>query len=105
MTIKKGDKVVIIAGKDKGKQGTVETVIALGDRVTVGGINIHKRHFKPSRTRAKGGIVEFAAPLHRSNVMIQCPHCSKMTRVKHVLGEDGTKHRHCIHCQASLDSN
>ena len=103
MTIKKGDSVIIIAGKDKGKTGPIERVLATG-RVAVTGLNIRKSHLKPSRTNPRGGIIEFAGPMSRSNVMIVCSHCSKPTRVKHTIEEDGTKYRTCLHCAGSLDT-
>ena len=104
MTIKKGDTVFVLTGKDKGKKGPVEKSLAESSRVVVSGVNMQKRHLKPSKTRPKGGISEFAAPMDRSKVMLVCPHCSKPTRIKVTLGEDGKKYRSCLHCQASLDS-
>ena len=104
MTIKKGDTVHIIAGKEKGKQGVVEKSILSTNRVIVTGINIRKHHLKPTKTRPKGGIAEFPGSLSRANVMIVCPHCSRPTRIKHTAGADNKKYRYCSHCQASLDS-
>lgn len=68
MTLKKGDKVIIIAGKDKGKSGTISTVIPKEDKVIVDGLNIVKRHRKPKKQGEKGTIVEVANPIHKSNV-------------------------------------
>ncbi len=78
--VKKGDEVVVIAGKEKGKKGTITKVITSESRVVVGGINIIKRHTKPSRTAA-GGIVEKEAPLHVSNVALIDAKSGKPTRV------------------------
>lgn len=103
MSIKKGDTVAIIAGREKGKQGLVGQVIAADDRVVVTGINLRKRHLKPTRIRPRGGIVEIEAPLSRANVMLVCPHCTKLTRIRHAAGEDGKRYRICIHCSGSLD--
>ena len=102
MSIKKGDTVAVIAGREKGKQGTVEKVIAADNRVVVTGINIRKRHLKPTRTQPRGGILEMPAPFSRSNVMIVCPHCSKPTRIRHTATENGF-FRSCVHCAGSLD--
>ena len=104
MTIKKGDTVHIIAGKEKGKQGVVEKTIAETGRLVVAGINMRKRHLKPTKDRPKGGILEFAGSMNASNAMIVCPSCSKTSRIKHTVGGDNKKYRYCMHCQASLDS-
>ena len=103
MTIKKGDLVQIISGPDKGKKGTVEKTIPSIDRVIVAGINIRKHHLKPRNNRPKGGIVEAPAPLNRSNVMIICPSCSKLTRIQHT-SSNGVKYRSCTHCKNSIDN-
>lgn len=68
MKIKKGDTVVIIAGKDKGKKGKVVEAFPREDRVVVEGANMRKKHQRPRRTGQKGQVVEFAAPIHVSNV-------------------------------------
>lgn len=102
MTIKKGDSVTVIAGRELGKTGIVERVIAPLGRVVVSGVNIRKHHIKPTASRPQGGIVESPAPFSRSNVMILCPHCSKPTRVRKTAGEKGF-YRSCLHCNGSLD--
>lgn len=101
MAIKKGDIVYIIAGRDKGKQGEVEQVLL--NKLVVAGVNMRKRHFKPSQNQRKTGIVEFPAPLSSANTMVVCPHCSKSIRVKVMTGEDGKRYRYCNKCQGSLD--
>jgi large subunit ribosomal protein L24 len=78
--IKKGDEVIVIAGKEKGKRGTITKVITDESRVVVGGINMVKRHTKASRTSA-GGIIEKEAPLHISNVSLVDVKSGKPTRV------------------------
>jgi large subunit ribosomal protein L24 len=90
--VKKGDEVIVIAGKDKGKKGTILKVITDDRRVIVSGVNKMKRHTKPSRTSA-GGIVEKEASLHVSNVMLVDPKSGKGTRVGYKNLEDGTKAR------------
>lgn len=80
LKIKKGDEVVVIAGREKGRKGTVTKVIPAESRVVVGGINMVKRHTKPSRVSA-GGIIEKEAPLHISNVSLLDPKSGKPTRV------------------------
>ena len=81
MFIKKNDKVKVIAGKDKGKEGTVEKVFPAQDRVIVKGINIVKKHQKPTNANPNGGIVEVEAPIHVSNVMLIAPSNNEATRV------------------------
>lgn len=81
MFIKKNDKVKVIAGKDKGKEGTVEKVFPAQDRVIVKGINIVKKHQKPTNANPNGGIVEVEAPIHVSNVMLIDSSNNEATRV------------------------
>ena len=81
MFIKKNDKVKVIAGKDKGKEGTVEKVFPAQDRVIVKGINIVKKHQKPTNANPNGGIVEVEAPIHVSNVMLIDHSNNEATRV------------------------
>ena len=81
MFIKKGDKVVVIAGKDKGKVGTVLEVLRKEDRVVVEGVNIIKKHVKNSQDAPQGGRVEKEAAIHVSNVALQDPETGKPTRV------------------------
>ncbi|KRM19770.1 50S ribosomal protein L24P [Ligilactobacillus hayakitensis DSM 18933 = JCM 14209] len=92
MFIKKNDKVKVIAGKDKGKEGTVEKVFPANDRVIVKGINIVKKHQKPTNANPNGGIVEVEAPIHVSNVMLIDPSNNEATRVSFKV-VDGKKVR------------
>lgn len=103
MIVRKGDTVQVIAGREKGKKGTVEQVSAQTGRVIVGGVNIRKRHIKPTRTAPKGGIVEMPAALARANVMVVCPHCGKATRGRMTMAENA-KFRSCTFCNGSLDA-
>jgi large subunit ribosomal protein L24 len=92
LKIKKGDEVLVIAGKDKGKKGAVLKVIPEERRVVVAGVNKVKRHTKPGRQGA-GGIIEKELPLHASNVMLVDPKSGKGTRVGYKTLNDGTKVR------------
>ncbi|ATD31349.1 50S ribosomal protein L24 [Macrococcoides bohemicum] len=92
MHIKKGDKVIVITGKDKGKTGTVIEALPKKDRVVVEGVNIVKKHQKPTQMNPEGGIVEFEAAIHVSNVMLIDPKTNKPTRVGTKI-EDGKKVR------------
>ena len=92
MFIKKNDKVKVIAGKDKGKEGTVEKVFPSKERVILKGVNIVKKHQKPTNANPNGGIVEVEAPIHVSNVMLIDPSNNEPTRVGFKI-EDGKKVR------------
>lgn len=91
--IKKGDEVVIIAGKDKGRRGTV-LEIGDNDRVLVEGINIAKKHLKPNPNQGvEGGIVDRAMPIHISNIAVFNPKSKKADRIGFRVNDDGTKER------------
>ena len=104
ITIKKGDEVQVITGKDAGKRGTVERVLPKENRVVVSGLNMVKRHMKPSKSQPRGGIIEKPASLDRSNVMPICPETSKPTRVRHITTEAGLKYRSSQYGDISLDT-
>lgn len=95
--IKKKDKVVVLAGKDRGKQGEVIQVVPREGRVFVAKVNFVKRHTRPTQTDP-GGIREKEAPLHISNVMLVCPKCKQPTRPKFDFLSDGSKVRVCRKC-------
>lgn len=101
--IKKNDKVMVIAGKEKGKIGTVLKVDVDRWRVVIEKVNIVKRHARPGPRTEQGGIIEKEAPVHLSNVMIVCGKCAEPTRIGHKRLEDGQKVRVCKKCGESLD--
>ena len=103
MRIKKGDTVVVITGKDKGKTGNVLSVSTADNKVVVAGINIVTKHKKPRSQEDKGGIVKMEAGIDASNVQVICPVCGKATRVAHAE-VDGKKVRVCKKCNASLEA-
>ncbi|GGF35171.1 50S ribosomal protein L24 [Halobacillus andaensis] len=92
MHVKKGDKVMVISGKDKGKQGTILEAYPKKERVLVEGINEVKKHAKPSQDNPQGGILTQEAPIHVSNVMPIDPKSGEPTRVGYKV-EDGKKVR------------
>jgi large subunit ribosomal protein L24 len=100
MSIRKGDQVVVISGKEKGKKGRVSSVDE--KRVTVEGVNIVTKHEKPRGQTKKGGRKKEEAPIDISNVMILCK-CGKAVRVAHKIDEKGVKHRVCSKCGEILD--
>jgi len=83
MNNKKGDTVLIIAGKDKGKDGVVSRAMPQVSKVIVEGHNIVKKHIRPQGQTRQGGVIEKAMPLHVSNVMLKCTECGEPTRVAH----------------------
>ena len=91
--IRRGDRVKVIRGNDKGTEGTVIRVEPDKNRVVVQGVNVRKRHRKPSATAPEGGIVEFEAPIHASNVMLLDPKSGEPTRVRSSVGTDGKRQR------------
>ena len=101
MNIKKDDVVVVLSGKDKGKQGKVLEVMPKERKVVVEKINMVSRHTKPRRQGDQGGIIQKEAPLYACKVMTVCPKCNKATRVAHKV-EGGKKVRVCKHCGAEI---
>jgi len=91
MKIKKDDTVVVISGKDKGKQGKVVRAFPEADKVIVEGVNVAKRHQKPTRSMQQGGIIDKAMPIHVSNVALVVD--GKPTRVGYRVDADGQKVR------------
>jgi large subunit ribosomal protein L24 len=101
--IKKDDKVIVIAGKERGKIGTVLKVDAEKGRLIVEKVNVVKKHARPSKKTAQGGIIEKEGPLSISNVMIVCNKCTEPTRIGTRVLEDGSKIRFCKKCGESMD--
>ncbi|MBR1376958.1 MAG: 50S ribosomal protein L24 [Bacilli bacterium] len=102
MNLKTGDKVVVIAGKDKGKQGKIIKTLRAENKVVVEGINMVKKHVKPNGQSA-GSIVDMEAPIHASNVMIIDPKTNKGTRVGHSTDKKGKKIRIARKSNENLD--
>ena len=102
LRIRKGDEVVVIAGRDRGKRGKVQEVDGATRKVIVAGVNLGKRHTKPNPSKnQKGGIIEQPMALALGKVMVICPHCGEATRVAHRMEED-TKERICKRCGESI---
>jgi large subunit ribosomal protein L24 len=101
MKIKKGDRVRVIAGKDRGKEGLVMRAIPSASKVIVEGVATAKKHQKATRTTMQGGIIDKDMPIHVSNVMLICHTCGPV-RVGFVVGDDGVKTRVCRSCGAAV---
>ena len=102
--IKKGDNVVVISGKDKGKKGKVLSVGATKRVVLVEGVNMVTKHTKARKAGETGGIVHQEAPIYACKVMHICEKCGKPTRIGYKIMADGTKSRVCKKCQEVLDN-
>ena len=98
MKLKKGDLVSILTGKERGKKGKILRVLPDENRVVIEGLNFLKVYTRPSQQNPKGGITQMEGKLHRSNVQLVCPRCSKPTRVAFQFLADGTKQRVCKKC-------
>ncbi|MBM3696098.1 MAG: 50S ribosomal protein L24 [Actinobacteria bacterium] len=101
MKLRKGDTVVVIAGKDKGRQSRVAAVMPKTGKIIVEGVATAKRHSKPRGRTMQGGIVDKDMPIDASNVMIVCPSCGA-TRISAGLDADGHKRRVCAKCGGDL---
>jgi large subunit ribosomal protein L24 len=96
--VRKDDRVLVISGKDAGKQGKVLAVEPKKSRIVVEGVNVVKRHARPTRAMPQGGIIEKEAPIHSSNVMLVCNKCNKPTRIsKKLLAGEGKAYA-CKRC-------
>ena len=109
MNIRKDDKVVVLSGKDKGKEGTVLKTDPKNGKVIVSGVNVATKHQKPRKQGEEGGIIKVETPIYASKVQVVCPKCGKATRVGHVVrkvtiaGEEKNKSiRVCKKCGADL---
>ena len=103
LSVRTQDEVLVISGKDRGKRGKVVAVDRKHGRVTVEGINMAKRHQKPSQKVIQGGIVEQTNPVAASTVMLICKGCKRPTRVGHMVNAEGQRVRRCVHCGEALD--
>ncbi|MFX4263054.1 50S ribosomal protein L24 [Pelotomaculum propionicicum] len=100
--VRKGDTALVIAGKNAGKKGKVLRVIPDSSKVVVEGVNVVKRHTRPTQKLPQGGIMQKEAPIHSSNVMLYCSKCNSPTRVGKKILENGEKTRVCKKCGESL---
>ena len=101
MNIKKDDKVIVLSGKDKGKQGKVLSADPKAMKVVVEGVNVATKHQKPMKQGQDGGIIKVETPIYVSKVQLVCPKCGKATRVGHKIA-DGKKVCVCKKCGAEV---
>ncbi len=102
LKIKKGDNVKVLTGKDRGKTGVVMRSIPESGKVIVDGVNVAKKHQKPTRSTMQGGIIDKDMPIPVANVALVCPSCGKATRVGYRIEADGTKLRVCKKCGGDI---
>lgn len=100
--VRKDDTIVVLSGKDKGKQGKVLETSPKESKVIVEGINMVTKHVKPRRQGESGGIVKAEGAMYASKVMVVCPSCGKPTRLAHKILSDGTRTRCCKKCGATF---
>ena len=101
MNIKRDDKVIVLSGKDKGKEGKVLEAMPAAKKVIVEGVNVATCHVKPRKQGEEGGIIRREIPMYVSKVMLVCPHCGKATRVGHTT-VDGKNVRACKKCGKTI---
>ena len=102
LSIRTGDRVRVLAGKDKGKEAKILAVEPTRERVIVERVNMMKKATRPTQKNPKGGILELEAPIHVSNVALVCPKCSQPTRIGRKR-EEGTRVRVCKKCGNDID--
>ena len=105
-SIRRNDTVQVLTGKDRGKQGQVREILTKKDRVIVDGVNMMKKHQRPTQqggVPVPGSVVTREAPLHVSNVMVVCKECGKAARTGRRVRTDGVKVRVCKRCGADID--
>ncbi len=105
MNVRRGDTVLVLAGKDRGKRGTVERVekTKRGFGVVIPGINMAKRHQRARSRTQSAGIIDLPVPIHVSNVQVVCPRCNKPTRIGHGQLEGGRRGRVCKQCGEQIE--
>ena len=103
--VKKGDKVVILSGKDKGKEGKVIEALPKKSKIVVEGVNKVKRHTRPTQKMPQGGIIVKEAPFHSAKAMLVCPACDKPTRIAKTVLANGKTARTCKKCGEIIDKD
>jgi large subunit ribosomal protein L24 len=102
LKIRKGDRVRVLSGKDRGKEGEVMRSLPREGKVIVDGVNVARKSQRPTRTTQQGGIIDKDMPIHVSNVALVCPSCGKPTRVGFTIDKSGQKARVCKKCGGEI---
>ncbi len=103
LKLKKKDNVLIICGEDKGKSGKIIGILPQKNRALVEGVNLNKKHMKPTQKAPQGGIVIQESSVHVSNIKLVCNKCNKPTDIKYVVTKEGNKVRTCKKCGEIID--
>jgi large subunit ribosomal protein L24 len=103
--VRKGDTVVILSGKDKGKQGKINEALPKKGKIVVQGVNVVKRHTKATQQNPQGGIIPKEAAINSAKVMLVCPACDKPTRIKKSALASGKLARACKKCGEIIDKD
>ena len=103
MKIHRGDTVLVVAGKEKGRRGRVDRVLLSRNRIVVEGLNLVVRHVRPRPDMRQAGRIQKESPIHVSNVMLICNKCNEPTRIRASHLEDGKKVRICLQCQETME--
>jgi len=101
--LKKGDEVVILSGKDRGRRGKVQRVVGKDGRIIIEGLNLAKKHAKPTKASPQGGVIDKAIPVPTGKVMLVCKGCNKPTRIRRDEAVDGELVRICRQCGKTID--
>ncbi|MEO6508895.1 MAG: 50S ribosomal protein L24 [Patescibacteria group bacterium] len=101
MKLKKGDKVKVTTGKDKGRDGVIERVYSKMNKVMINGVNIYKKHIKKNDKLPQGGVVDLPRPLDAAKVVLICPKCGKQVRIGYEV-INGKKNRVCKSCKSKI---
>jgi large subunit ribosomal protein L24 len=102
MKIRKGDRVRVLTGKDRGKEGEVMRALPKDRKVIVDGVNVARKHQRPTRATQQGGIIDKDMPIPVANVALLCPSCGKPTRVGYTFDKSGQKVRVCHKCDGEI---
>ena len=109
LKLKKGDQVIVLRGKDKGRKGKIEKIFPKTGKILIPGINVYKKHARQQSEKEPGGIIDIVKPLSVSNVALICPKCGKPTRIGYQIGKSGNlprgkvgKNRICRKCQTLI---
>jgi large subunit ribosomal protein L24 len=102
LKIRKGDRVRVLTGKDRGKEGEVMRALPAAGKVIVDGVNVARKHQRPTRATQQGGIIDRDMPVPVSNVALVCPSCGKTTRVGFKIDASGQKVRVCKRCGGEI---
>jgi large subunit ribosomal protein L24 len=101
--LKKGDEVVVLSGKDQGRRGKIQKVIPKDSSIILEGLNLVKKHTKPTKANPQGGVIDKALPIKTAKVMVVCPGCNEATRIHRDRAVDGALVRKCRKCGRDLD--